>query len=66
MVLTPESYPDDAHVEMQNQKTKESTPCRVAWLGGEDRPGVYKIGLEMLEDHPAFWGREYPAPTSAP
>jgi len=47
---------------MLNQKTKESTPCRVAWAGGEERPGLYKIGVEMLEDHPAFWGPEYPKP----
>src|ERR1022692_3364787 len=52
MVIAGESYPSGAHVEMQNQKTKESTPCRVVWIGGQDRPGLYKLGLEMLEDHP--------------
>jgi hypothetical protein len=60
MVLAAESYKTGAHVEMQNQKTKESTPCLVVWSGGQERPGLYKLGLEMLEDHPNFWGQEYP------
>jgi len=60
MVLASEQYATGSHVEMQNQTTKESTPCRVVWSGGEGRPGLYKLGLEMLEDHPHFWGPEYP------
>jgi hypothetical protein len=60
MVMAAEAYPSGTHLEMQNQKTKESTPCRVVWIGGEQRPGLYKMGLEMLEDHPGFWGNEYP------
>jgi hypothetical protein len=59
MVLAAESYPRGAHVEMQNQNTKESVRCRVVWNGGETRPGLYKMGLEMLEDHPGFWGPDY-------
>jgi hypothetical protein len=60
MIMAAESFPKGSHVEMQNQKTKESTPCRVVWNGGEERPGLYKMGLEMLEDHPHFWGQDYP------
>jgi hypothetical protein len=60
MVLSTETFPQGSHVEMQNQKTKESTPCCVVWSGGQERPGLYKMGLEMLEDHPHFWGQEYP------
>ncbi|GEM_PF-3840859 len=60
MVLTSMAYRAGTTVEMQNQKTKESTLCRVVWSGGEERPGVYKLGLEMLEDHPHFWGQDYP------
>jgi hypothetical protein len=60
MVMAAESFPKGAHLEMQNQKTKESTPCSVVWNGGEERPGLYKMGLEMLEDHPHFWGQDYP------
>ncbi len=59
MVITPEAYPSGTHLEMQNQRTKESTMCRVIWSGGEQRPGLYKMGLEMLEDHPGFWGEDY-------
>ena len=64
MVLAAEAYLYGAHLEMQNQKTKESTPCRVVWTGGQERPGLYKMGLEMLEDHPHFWGQDYPDATS--
>jgi hypothetical protein len=61
MILAAERWSRDVHVEMQNQGSKESVMCRVVWSGGEDRPGLYKIGLEMLEDHPHFWGKDYPA-----
>src|ERR1022692_2931296 len=60
MILAAESYPKGSHMEMQNQKTKESVPCLVVWSGGEERPGLYKMGLEMLEAHPHFWGHAYP------
>ena len=62
MILVPSDWPQDTVLEMQNQKTKETSKCRVVWAGGVDHPGVYKLGVEMLEDHPTFWKEDYPPP----
>ncbi len=59
-------WPANSRLEVQNQETKESTPCRVTWSGGEERPGLYKTGLEFLEDHPHFWGEHYPETAPPP
>jgi len=64
MIVAAQQYKQGVHVEMQNQTTKESTPCRVIWCGGEERPGLFKMGLEMLESHPNFWGEDYPSDDS--
>jgi hypothetical protein len=65
MILSEREWAAESHVEMQNQKTKESVRCRVVWSGGEERPNVYKTGLEFLDDHPRFWGQNYPDPEPA-
>jgi hypothetical protein len=60
LILTEQNWPPESHFEMQNQKTRDSSRCRVVWIGGADRPGLYKIGVELLEDKPDFWGDDYP------
>jgi hypothetical protein len=60
MILCGADWKPPTVIEVQNQKTKESSRCRVVWSGGEDRPGVFKLGLEMLEAHPHFWAQDYP------
>ena len=60
MIVASQEFPQGSNLEMQNQKSQESTPCRVIWSGGEERPGLFKMGVEMLESHPTFWGEDYP------
>ncbi len=62
MILASARWEQDSEIEMQNQKTKETSKCRIVWSGGEDHPGIYKLGIEMLEDHPRFWAEDYPPP----
>ncbi len=38
---------------------------RVAWCGGEDLPGLFKLGIELLGVAPDFWGDLYD-PSSPP
>ena len=62
MILGSSDWSNGTVLEMQNQKTKETSKCRVVLAGGEDHPGIFKLGVEMLEDHPTFWADDYPPP----
>lgn len=74
LVLSPQDLPLETELEIENPRTPESASkkCRVAWQGGEARPGLYKLGLEFLEPQPDFWGADYeqlppePPPTELP
>ena len=65
LILSPVSYPDEAAVEVQNQNTGECAQGRVVWGGGEDRPGLYKLGIELIAELPEFWGIDYTAAVAA-
>ena len=64
LVLSPVPHPEEAKLVLANLESGESAPCRVAWNGGESAPGQHKLGLELLEPRPAFWGPEYEAKRS--
>ncbi len=66
LILVPTPYPVNATVEIQNQETSESAKFRVVWLGGLQRPGLYKIGVELLEERPDFWNVDYAEAAPAP
>ncbi len=66
LILSPENFAEETTLEIQNQTTGESTKCRVVWAGGENRPGLYKLGIELLEDLPEFWGVDYATAVAAP
>lgn len=59
MVLSPQDWPTGTILEMKNQKTGRASKCHVVWQGGEHRPGLYKLGVEMLDSRPDFWGTDY-------
>ncbi len=61
MVFSTQTWPAETHLEMQNQKTQDAVRVRVVWSGGQERPGLFKFGVEMLEDRPQFWGEDYSA-----
>ena len=61
LVLSPVPHPEQAELVVANLESGESARCRVAWNGGEAAPGLHKLGLELLEPRPAFWGPEYEA-----
>ncbi len=65
LILSPMNYPDESVVEIQNQTTGECAKCRVVWNGGEERPGIYKLGIELIEELPEFWGVDYVAAVPA-
>lgn len=59
LILSPINYPSETVIEVQNQNTGESAKFRVVWSGGEDRPGLHKLGIELLDELPEFWGVDY-------
>jgi len=59
LVLSPVAHPAGAALVIKSLETGESARCRVAWCGGAVAPGLYRLGLELVEERPGFWGPEY-------
>ena len=59
LVLCPLPCGQGTPIDVLNLKTGERAQFQVVWSGGEYLPGVYKLGIEMQEDRPTFWGPEY-------
>lgn len=59
MVLSPRRFEEEELVRIQNLSNEEKTLCCVVWCGGEELPGLYKIGLEILCGTQRFWGAVY-------
>ena len=56
LILAPRPFRAEALLRVVNQLSGREAVCRVAWSGGEDLPGLYKIGIEILGDTAGFWG----------
>lgn len=50
---------EGTRLDVWNLETGEQARFRVAFCGGEELPGLYKLGIELVDDRPAFWGPEY-------
>ncbi len=59
MLLSPRPYPLDTELRLRQLEGTGSMRFRVVWDGGSDDTGSHKIGIEMLEERPDFWGAEY-------
>lgn len=59
MVLSPRRFEAEELVRIQNLSNEEKTLCCVVWCGGEELPGLYKLGLEILGGPQRFWGAPY-------
>src|SRR5215470_14449518 len=59
LIIAPRSFRPDSLLRVVNQDTGETALCRVAWRGGEDLQGLFKIGIELQGVAPAFWGVLY-------
>ncbi|HTS01244.1 MAG TPA: PilZ domain-containing protein [Thermoanaerobaculia bacterium] len=45
--------------ELENVRNRVFCHCRVVYQGGLGSDGFFRIGVEMLEAHPAVWGADY-------
>jgi hypothetical protein len=66
LILSPLDFPEGAELEIQNLKTGESARFTVVWNGGEERLGAYKLGVELIQENPRFWGVDFAAMPAAP
>jgi hypothetical protein len=66
MVLSPRAFHEDELVRLLNLNSAARTLGRVVWCGGEDLPGLFKLGLEILGGLPHFWGEEYESALAKP
>jgi hypothetical protein len=55
LILTPRSFHAGALLRIVNQDNGKKAMCRVAWCGGEELPGLFKIGIELLGLASDFW-----------
>ena len=61
LILAPRLFPEDALLRVVNQETGQSALCRVACCCGEELPGLFKVGIEILGAAAHFWGAPYEA-----
>ena len=55
LIPSPRPFRTEAMVRVVNQESGRTALCRVAWSGGEDLPGLYKVGIEILGEPAGFW-----------
>jgi len=61
LILCPVAYPVDTALQVRNMATGHSAESHVVWQGGPDSNGLFKLGIELNEDLPEFWGVDYAA-----
>jgi len=59
LVLSPLSVAEETLLKVENALNGASLLCRVAFCGGEELPGLYKLGIEILGPTAGFWGNEF-------
>ena len=60
LILSPRPFGADSFIKVLNQESGQTVLCRVAWCGGQDLPGLHKIGIEIMAEVPRFWGDHQP------
>jgi hypothetical protein len=61
LILCPVNCVEGDVLDVINKTTHKNVSCRVVWCSNETADGVRKLGVEMEEDRPAFWGIDFSA-----
>lgn len=61
LILSAHAADEQQVVELVHDVTGAAVLARVIWCGGEDENGLRKLGVELVGDHPRFWGFDFPA-----
>jgi hypothetical protein len=59
LVLSPLRVSEETLLKVENALSGASLLCRVVFCGGEELPGLYKLGIEILGPSVDFWGKEF-------
>jgi len=59
LIVVPRLFRPDALLRVVNQETGQAALCRVACCCGEELPGLFKLGIEILGVAAHFWGAPY-------
>jgi hypothetical protein len=61
LILCSLNCAENDSLELTNKKTNEQVGCRVVWCSSEIVDGERKLGVELSQDSPAFWGIDFSA-----
>jgi hypothetical protein len=59
LILSPRSYGAEAELRVRHLEWDSPARFRVVWEGGADQGGWHKLGIELLDERPNFWGPDY-------
>lgn len=59
LVLLRSVLRDGQRVELVNRETQEVHNGRVVWCGAVERDGRSRVGIELENPTPEFWGQQY-------
>jgi hypothetical protein len=59
LVLSPTGCAAGTVLTIQNGITFQATEGRVVWVSKDDLRELHKLGVEFVDDAPAFWGSVY-------
>jgi hypothetical protein len=59
LVLSPLRLPEETLVKVQNSLSGATLLGRVVFCGGQELPGLFKLGIEILGSCAGFWGSEF-------
>lgn len=65
LILCAVNCAEDDLLDITNRTTHDHVHCRVVWCGSELADGQRKLGVEMADDRPAFWGIDFSALSDA-
>jgi hypothetical protein len=59
LILSRLAGAEGTRLDVWNLESGEQARFRVVFDGGEELPGLHKLGIEPVDDRPGFWGPEY-------
>ena len=59
LILAPQPFDLGSEVTVKNLRTGQSIAGTVVWIGDDEPPGPFKLGVEFQSPSPGFWGSDY-------
>lgn len=59
LLLSPREYPEETVLRIRHLERSGAGTFKVVFAGGQDETGFFKLGVELMEERPDFWGPDY-------